>query len=142
MGEIREKEIKCVLIADENLPPGLIANTAAVLGVTLGRLMPEECVGEDIVDGSGLPHRGIVTIPLPVLRADARKLGDIRRALAREEYSDLLVVDFTDVARSCKNYDEYKAKAAICTEQSYLGLALYGDRKKINSLTGSMPLLR
>ena len=28
---------KCVMIIDENLPLGLIANTAAILGITLGK---------------------------------------------------------------------------------------------------------
>ncbi|MDQ0200724.1 hypothetical protein J2S10_003926 [Neobacillus ginsengisoli] len=33
-------ETKCVLVIDENLPLGLIANTAAILGVTLGSMLP------------------------------------------------------------------------------------------------------
>lgn len=28
---------KCVMIIDENLPLGIIANTAAIMGITLGR---------------------------------------------------------------------------------------------------------
>lgn len=28
---------KCTMIIDENLPLGLIANTAAIMGITLGR---------------------------------------------------------------------------------------------------------
>ena len=31
---------KCVMIIDETLPLGIIANTAAILGITLGRQMP------------------------------------------------------------------------------------------------------
>lgn len=34
-------ETKCVLVIDENLPLGLIANTAAILGVTLGKEAPK-----------------------------------------------------------------------------------------------------
>ena len=32
---------KCVIVADGALPPGLIANTAAILGITLGKNLPE-----------------------------------------------------------------------------------------------------
>ncbi len=29
---------KCVMVIDENLPLGIIANTAAIMGITLGTL--------------------------------------------------------------------------------------------------------
>ena len=32
---------KCVLVIDEAMPRGLAANTAAILGITWGRLRPE-----------------------------------------------------------------------------------------------------
>ena len=32
---------KCVMVIDENLPLGLIANTAAIMGITLGKEMPK-----------------------------------------------------------------------------------------------------
>ena len=31
------KNEKCVMILDESLPLGLIANTAAIMGITLGK---------------------------------------------------------------------------------------------------------
>ena len=50
---------KCVMVLDENLPLGLLANTAAILGITLGKHMPE-AVGADVLDGSGKAHLGII----------------------------------------------------------------------------------
>lgn len=41
---------KCVMVIDEQLPLGIIANTAAVMGITLGKAMPE-------VVGRGRPRR-------------------------------------------------------------------------------------
>ena len=38
---------KCVMVIDENLPLGIIANTAEVMGVTLGKIMPDS-VGMDV----------------------------------------------------------------------------------------------
>ncbi len=32
---------KCVMVIDESLPPGIIANTAAIMGITLGKKRPE-----------------------------------------------------------------------------------------------------
>lgn len=32
---------KCVMVIDEHLPLGIIANTAAIMGITLGKKMPE-----------------------------------------------------------------------------------------------------
>jgi len=29
---------KCVIVVDENLPLGIIANTAAILGITMGMM--------------------------------------------------------------------------------------------------------
>ena len=41
------QEEKCVMIIDETLPLGIIANTAAILGITLGKELPE-VVGCDV----------------------------------------------------------------------------------------------
>ena len=32
---------KCVMVMDEQLPVGMLANTAAILGITLGQKLPE-----------------------------------------------------------------------------------------------------
>ena len=102
---------KCVMVLDENLPLGLLANTAAILGITLGKHMPE-AVGADVLDGSGKPHLGIITFPVPILRGDAEQIRAIRETLYGVDYQDVIVVDFSDVAQCCKNYGEYIGKAA------------------------------
>lgn len=55
---------KCVMIIDERLPLGIIANTAAIMGITLGKQMPE-VVGANVYDKTYL-FRNIVTIQPPV----------------------------------------------------------------------------
>lgn len=134
---------KAVIIIDGELPAGLIANTAAILGVTLGKRVPE-CVGHDVTDASGHVHPGIITIPVPILKGDREHLQNLRRTLFSENYADLEVVDFSDVAQGCKTYDKYTELAAGTeeTKHTYLGVAIFGDKKKVNKLTGSMPLLR
>lgn len=139
MGNGTEK--KCVLVLDTGLPVGLAVNAAVVLAVTLGRRI-ESIVGPDVADASGGQHFGLVDIPIPVLKADAEVLGDVRsRAVATD---GLLVVGFTDVARTSRTYEEYTEKmaASVPGDLEYLGVALYGDKKLVNKLTGSLPLLK
>ena len=50
---------KCVMVIDEHLPLGIIANTAAIMGITLGKKMPE-VVGADVTDKTGNEHLGII----------------------------------------------------------------------------------
>lgn len=61
------KSEKCVMIIDENLPLGIIANTAAIMGITLGKEMPE-VVGANVTDQSGNEHLGIIEFPVPILK--------------------------------------------------------------------------
>ena len=134
---------KCVMVINSELPLGLIANTAGILGITLGKLAPQ-IVGEDVVDQSGNTHLGVVAIPVPILSVSTEKLKKIREQLYQPEFSDLIVVDFSDIAQRCKNYPEYIEKAAQASEAqiTYFGIGLYGPKKRVNKLTGDLPLLR
>lgn len=134
---------KCVMVIDEHLPLGMIANTAAIMGITLGKKLPE-VVGADVIDKTGNGHLGIIEFPVPVLKGDTERIKAIREKLYEPDFSDLTVVDFSDLAQSCKTYEEFteKMKAALETDLHYLGIAICGAKKKINKLTGSMPLLR
>lgn len=134
---------KCVMIVDESLPLGIITNTAAVMGVTIGKHLPE-AVGADVLDQSGREHLGIIEFPIPILRGSRDKIRELRAQLYQEPFHDLKVVDFSDTAQSCKTYGEYIEKIAAVPEAelAYFGIAICGDKKKVNKLTGSMPLLR
>lgn len=134
---------KCVIVLDESLPLGLIANTAAILGITFGQKMPQ-IVGDDITDKTGRTHLGIITFPVPILKANAEALKVLREKLYSEDFSDLTAADFSDLAQSCKTYSEFIVKMNAAREEnlSYLGLAICGAKKKVNKLTGSLPLLR
>lgn len=134
---------KCVMILDEELPLGVLANTAGIMGITLGKHIPET-VGPNVVDKSGKEHLGIIGVPVPVLKAARATIKEIRERLYLPEFSDLIVVDFSDVAQSCNVYDDYIRKAAGVEEQEfcYFGIGICGTKKLVNKLTGSLPLLR
>lgn len=134
---------KCVIVLDEDLPLGLAANTAAILGITLGKTLPE-VVGADVLDRSGKPHLGIIEFPVPVLRGSSEDIRGIREKLYQPEFQELTAVDFSDLAQGCRTYDEFLEKMGQAPEEKlqYLGVALCGAKKKVNQLTGNMPLLR
>ncbi len=134
---------KCIMIIDENLPLGIIANTAAIMGITLGSKIPE-IVGRDVIDKTGNTHLGIIKIPVPVLKGSTEIIKSLRKKLYEPYFSDLTVVDFSILAQCCKTYNEFinKMKETSEIDLNYIGIALCGAKNKINKLTGSMPLLR
>ena len=140
---MNQPERKCVMVIDANLPLGLIANTATMLGISIGQLHPE-IVGEDVTDGSGKEHPGISMVPISMLKGDEALLKDLRARLFEQEFAGLTAVDFSDVAQSCRTYDEFISRAAAAREEdiTYLGIGIWGTKKQVNRLTGSLPLLR
>ncbi len=134
---------KCVMLIDESLPLGIIANTAAIMGITLGKKMPE-VVGADVADQSGNQHVGVIDFPVPILRGSSETIKKIREKLYQPDFQELTVVDFSDLAQGCKSYDEFIEKMGQVPESGlqYFGVAICGPKKKVNKLTGSMPLLR
>lgn len=137
------QERKCVIVLDEALPTGVLANTAAILGITMGQRLPE-LVGPDVADASGREHLGITAFPVPVLRADQEQIRSIRERLYEPAFAEVTAVDFSDVAQGCMVYEDYQAKAAETAEEAmrYYGVGLCGGKKLVNKLTGSLPLLR
>lgn len=71
--------------------------------------MPE-AVGPDVIDQTEKSHLGIIKFPVPVLKSSAEKLKYIREQLYQDDFHDLLVVDFSDLAQSCKTYDDFTQK--------------------------------
>lgn len=140
---MNEPEQKCVMVIDHALPLGLIANTAAMLGISIGKLHPE-MVGEDVTDATGRVHTGISTYPISMLKGDEQLLSELRLRLFEPEFTALTVIDFSDVAQKINVYADFVQKAGETQERdhSYYGIALFGDKKKINRLTGMLPLLR
>jgi len=136
-------DTKCVMVIDEDLPFGIIANTAAVMGVTLGKCFPN-IVGANVFDKTDKCHLGIIEFPIPILKGNSAFIKELRERLYSPEFSELTVIDFSDLAQSCKVYDEFIEKIAGVseTELNYYGIAMYGNKKLVNKLTGSIPLLR
>jgi hypothetical protein len=130
----------CVIVVDGALAPGLAANAAAVLALTLGVRNPG-LVGGDLIDADRQRHPGLFRYGLPVLRARRAELGDLRAA-ARAAGLD--VVDLAAFGQQTNDYDEFRRHVAGTPAGAleYLGVALHGERRAVRRLTGSLPLLR
>jgi hypothetical protein len=129
---------RCVVVVDEALAPGLAANAAAVMAMTLGTKVPA-LVGDEFVDGAGERHPGLITTGLPVLRAAADELPRLR---AKALEAEIGVIGFPRSGQTTTDYEHFRAMVAQTPALDYLGLAFYGDGKTLRRLTGSLGLLR
>lgn len=134
---------KCVMIVDDSLPLGVIANIAAIMGISLGK-KNSEIVGVDALDADGNCHLGLIQFPVPVLKASAEKINELRRTLYEPNFGDVSVIDFSNVAQETYTYEDFlnRMRVSGADDLVYYGLAIEGPKKKINKLTGSLPLLR
>ncbi len=131
---------KCVIVVSDSLPMGMAVNAASVIALTVGKMI-NGIIGPDIVDGSGFRHVGITTVPIPVLKASAAALFDIRE---RAMGDGLFVVDFSDAAQQTRNYTDYTTLLGErqADQLTYLALGLVGAKKFVSKLTGSLALVR
>lgn len=136
------QDYKCALIIDAELPTGIIANTAAVLALSLGQQQPS-IVGAPFANRNNEPHQGITQYALPILKMASAEINQLRTRLRAYEEA-LLVIDVSDATRNTRSYAEYVERMATTAvdEVCYQGLALYGPKKLVNRYTGNLPLLR
>ena len=69
--------MKSGIVVDHTLPVGLIANTAAVLSMSIGKMVGGIIV-DDAVDKDGSIHRGITRAVVPILKGDRELIRTIR----------------------------------------------------------------
>ncbi|MDD3139149.1 MAG: DUF2000 domain-containing protein [Lachnospiraceae bacterium] len=140
---MQEKTMKCVMIIEDNLTIGVTANIAGIMGMSLGKFEPE-IVGVNAMDGDGLIHKGLIQFPVPILKGSRENLKEIRQKIWEQDFTDLEVIDFSNIAQECMTYNDYIEKLSKTGEKdlSYIGLAICGNKKKVNKLTGNLPLLK
>jgi hypothetical protein len=132
--------MKIVMVVNRALSSGLAANTAAVLGLSLGKELPG-IIGEDCYDGSEALHKGITSMVIPVLSASGEEISGLNRMVSGDD--SLAMIGFSRIAQSSRSYEEYREKLSgtPSVDIEYSGICIYGNRTKVEALTGSLPLL-
>ena len=122
--------MKCVMIINQDLPVGLMANTAAVLALTIGHRI-DGIIGRDVEDGDGQIHTGITQVPVPLLKGDSDLIRSTRAKLLDMDSEQVFFVDVCDVAQQSKTYAQYEAKLreTPVKQLTYLGIAICGPKK-------------
>jgi hypothetical protein len=130
---------RCVIVVDQDLPAGRLANAVAVIALTIGQRHPI-LVGDSLVDGSGFAHPGLIPIGITILAAAQSELPEIRQK-GLETSCD--VIDFPVEGQQTKNYQIFcETVAALQPEaMKYTGVALVGQKKEINKIVGKLALL-
>jgi hypothetical protein len=136
-----QPEFKCAIVVSAELPTGLAVNAASVLSLTMGHRI-EGLVGVDVKDADGLTHPGVIHTPLPILVAPRERVDAIVQTAATQD--GMFFAGFSSLAQGCRTYDEYidKMAATPTADLANVGVGLYGPRKQITKLVGSLPLLR
>jgi len=68
-----------VLIVDQSIAhSGILTNLGLVIGLTAGRLLPDQTFGPDLIDGDGREHRYLTSVVHVVRKAGQNKLRDLR----------------------------------------------------------------
>jgi ATP-dependent HslUV protease ATP-binding subunit HslU len=105
--------VKCVMVIDPELPAGVQANTAALLGASLGRHV-FEWIGPDIADASGSVHiaAGAFHVSKP-----SDMIPELQgRFPIRVELKSLTVEDFIRILKEPKNALAKQYTALLETE--------------------------
>jgi hypothetical protein len=130
-----------VLIVNKSIAePGIIANAALVLGLTVGRHLPEETFGAAVVDGDGRSHESLTSIGHIVRKATAAKLRTLWDTFSVDP--EVYVVDYTEAAAPA-DYDAYAAALGSrrSEEITFRAIHVYGPGEKIIPLTKNLSSL-
>ena len=122
--------MKCVMIVNENLPRGIIANTTAALGISIASLQDGMTV-KKLMDRNGRIHESITNLPIPILALPANDVKVLYDNLLELNDEDLKVIGFNDVAQNSHHYEEYKARLLQTAKDNinYLGIYIWTKEK-------------
>ncbi|HVQ96427.1 MAG TPA: DUF2000 domain-containing protein [Mycobacteriales bacterium] len=132
--------VKWVVVVDEQLNRGLIANAVACLAAAVGKALPD-LVGADGLDASGSRHPGLPWAGCSVLSGTAAQVGAVRTAaIGRPE---LFVADMVDIAQQVRVYDGYLARLADTSadDLTYCAVSVAGPRKQVDKAARGLRLL-
>jgi hypothetical protein len=133
---------RLAIVVDPALPPGIVANTVATIGVGIGAVAP--MLGSTLLtDTTGRSIHNSADRPVPILQATPEIIrGVLLKALPAPEGAFVIV--FPQFARAIHSFAEYQAlfPQKDLAVETIEGLGIAGPDKWVRSLTGSLKLLR
>jgi hypothetical protein len=120
---------------------GILANCSFVLGLTAGRLLPNESFGPDVIDGDRTNHKFLTNISHYVREAGQSKLKTLRSEFIQNP--DVIVVDYTEDAAPA-DYATYTASLGTHKgeEIMYRAIHVYGPTEYVVSKTKNLSMLQ
>ncbi len=120
---------------------GILANCAFVLGLTVGKLLPTETFGQDVIDGDGTNHKFLTNISHYVRESGQSKLRTLRAEFIQN--SEVVVVDYTEDAAPA-DYSKYAESLAKHKGEEiiYRAIHVYGPAEYIISKTKNLSMLQ
>ena len=94
--------MKCVMIVNEDLPRGIIANTTAALGISIASLQ-NGMIGKRLMDGNGRIHESVTNVPIPILSLPDNDIKTLYDNLLDLNDENLKVIGFNDVAQKSRH---------------------------------------
>ncbi|BAN27625.1 putative uncharacterized protein (plasmid) [Caballeronia insecticola] len=131
------KPERCVIVVDEALPAGRASNAAAVVAFTLGQ-RHSHLVGAPLLERDGTAHPGLIPIGIPVLKASALQLSELRqKSLAHCD-----VVDFPVQGQATTDYAMFLDAIQTHADDAlqYLAVGLIGPKNRVSKLVGGLSL--
>lgn len=131
--------MKSAIIINPELPVGYLANAIACIasGIFLngGDLVGPEIKGKDV------DYIPITKIPILILKPGTKSLFELCK---QAQSLSLKYMAFTKEAQSTTDYDTYEKSVSGQPLESVtlLGLGVVGPDNIVNSLVGSLPMLR
>jgi len=135
-------KLRVAIILNPELPPGLLANTAGVIGIGLAAKFPM-LAGSSLTDAKGVTTDTISKTPLPILQATPDHIKALMFK-ALDAAGERSVVPFPAFARTMHQFEQYEMTFPLrdLYDEVIDGVGLLGPEKWIKSLTGNLKLLR
>jgi len=132
---------KIVIVVAPGLAPGMAANRCAVLATGIAARHPE-ILGPDVHCADGQSLAGITKVPIAVLTvADLPALRALETQARTQGCATWVYLGRAQGVRSYEAYGESVAATAYA-DLDMDAIALYGSRKSVAKLTGSLPMLK
>jgi len=131
--------MKSAIVIDPSLPLGFLANGVACISSGIF-LKGDELVGP-AVKGEQVDFPPITKIPILILKPGDKSLLELCK---KAKTLDLKYIPFTKEAQGTTNYEDYakSVEGKPLEDLTLLGLGVVGSPKVVNSLVGSLPMLR